>query len=340
MLFDVYVYNNPHNAWTYTKGYINAFQKLGMLGRPGDIVSWHNPNLQILFSTDSQFIVLIGPEHSRTEIFGTPAKRDAIRAWKKNTGKKLIGICYESSVDPFGCSAWARAGQPWLQQNVSKYGSRSYQCYSTNGMAEQYQCFDYVFTQDEVDVSWLRSQSVNAIWLPACVDADVFTPMVERPLNRAGFVGNVWWPRGDLCSFYPFKFDITSSPKAPFSDSNALDITRGLVLAYNQFNIAVNMRSPFAGVSMRTFELMACGIMPIVYQPAPDRTLNSGLFSGWDHVLWFCEWSPEDRKKISSYHTHMVANYDQTRQRGLLNRNLVLEKHTPAHRIQTIIQHL
>jgi hypothetical protein len=339
-LFDVYVYNNPHNAWTYTRGYINAFQKLGMLGRPGDIVSWHNPNLQDLFSTSSQFIVMIGPEHHRTEIFGTQAKCDAIRAYKKATGKKLIGICYESSADPFGCAAWARAGQPWLQQNVHKYGSGSYQCYSISGMAEQFQCFDYVFTQDEVDMSWLRQQGVNAHWLPACVDADVFTPMVEKPANRAGFVGNVWWPRDELYNFYPFKFDVVSAPKAPFNDSNALDIARGLANAYNQFNIAINMRSPFAGVSMRTFELMACGMCPIIYHPAPDRTMNIGLFLGWTHVAWFVEWSSEDQKKIAGYYNHMVANYEQTRQHGVENRNFVLEKHTPVHRINEIVSKL
>jgi len=337
MKFDVFVYNIPHNAWTYCRGYINAFQKMGLLNNAGDIHLWHNPaNYPALFSGPANFIVMIGPEHHRSQIFGTPEKRAAIQTLKRQTGKKLIAICYESSVDPFGADSWQRAGYPWLANNLFRYGSRSSQCYSTNGLIEQFRCFDYVFTQDEIDMRFFQNNKIVSHWLPACCDIDVFKPMVERPVNRAGFIGNVWWPREDLVKFYPFKFDIMTVPKTSFDSPDALGMATSLAQAFGSFNIGVNLRSPFAGVSMRTFELMACGICPILYHPAPDRVLNRGVFGDWPHVAWFTEWSPDDSKKIAGYYTHMVANYEQTRQHGIENRKLICEKHTPVHRINTI----
>jgi hypothetical protein len=338
-MFDIYVYNTPHNAWTYTQGYIRGFKKLGKLNKAGDITAWHNPaNHQALFNTQAEFIVMIGPEHHRSEIFGTPQKQASIQANKN--GKKLIAICYESSVDPFGQYAWAKAGIPWLLHNYYRYGSRTSQCYNTNKLDEQFKYFDYVFTQDEVDVKWFREHLVNAYWLPACADADVFKPLVDRPVNRAGFIGNVWWPRDELHKSYPFAFDIRTVEKAPFDAANAEDIASNLAKSYGSYAIGVNMRSPFAGVSMRTFELMACGIFPIVYEPAPDRVQNKALFAGWDHIVWFNEWSDADVKKVASNVNHLVTFYDQCRQRGAENRRLILDKHTPVHRIQEIIKHL
>jgi hypothetical protein len=164
--------------------------------------------------------------------------------------------------------------------------------------------------------------------------------MDGAPLNKAGFIGNAWWPREELIRFYPFPFDIVTVPKTEFSAPAIADVTLGLVQAYNRFNVAINMRSPFAGVSMRTFELMACGKYVITYRPAPDRAANIKLFDGWPHLAWFCEWSPSDQAKLLNYHTHLIANYAQTRQRGLENRQLILMGHTPAHRVSEIVSKL
>ena len=338
MKFNVYVFNIPHNAWTYTRGYLKAFQKMGLLHVGGDIHLWHDPaNHQKLFDSEAEVIVLIGPEHHRHNIFGPPSFRESILAHKRRTGKKLIAICYESSVDPFGVQAWAKAGYPWLREGYHKYGSRSSQCYSTDNLAEQFQCFDYVFTQDEVDMQWFKNQGINAHWLPACVDAEMFRPLVDKPVNKAGFVGNVWWPREELVSAYPFKFDFLTVPKAPYDQIAAEQTTTELARAFGSFSVAVNMRSPFAGVSMRTFELMACGVMPIVYESAPDRTSNKGLFAGWNHVHFFNEWSKQDAQKILDNVNHLFTFYNQTRERGMENRRLILEKHTPVHRIEQIL---
>ena len=338
MKFNVYVFNIPHNAWTYTRGYLKAFQQMGLLNIGGDIHLWHDPaNYPALFNNEAEYVVLIGPEHHRCNIFGSPQMRDAILVNKKRTGKKLIAICYESSVDPFGAQAWAKAGYPWLRDNYHKYGSRSSQCYSVDGLAEQFKCFDYVFTQDEVDVQWFRNQGINAHWLPACVDAEMFRPLIDKPANKAGFVGNVWWPREELVQNYPFKFDFLTVPKAPYDLPAAEQTTTDLVRAFGSYMVAVNMRSPFAGVSMRTFELMACAVMPIIYEPAPDRMQNKEIFAGWNHVHRFLEWSSQDAQKIRDNVNHLITHYEQTRERGQENRRLVLEKHTPRHRIEQII---
>jgi len=341
MKFDVYVFNIQYNAWTYTRGYINAFQKMDYLGKSGDIKLWHDPaNYQTLFDGPSEYIFMIAPEHHRAEIFGTQEKREAIMKLKKQTGKKLIGLIFESLVDPFGAKAWAKAGNKWLVDNYWRHPHQHALWQTTTNLAEQFKCFDCVFAQDEVDVNWLRDNGVNSSWIPACADSDMFKPMVEKPQNKAAFIGMLYWPRGDLIAAYPFGFDITSVPRASFDDPDCRNTTTALVNAFSSYLIGVNMKSPFGGITVRTFELMACGVLPIVTLPAPDRILSRKLLLEWGNVFTFDEWSLPDRDKIKSYHCHIIFHYDQSRQRGLENSKLILEKHTPVHRIQEIISHM
>jgi hypothetical protein len=163
--------------------------------------------------------------------------------------------------------------------------------------------------------------------------------MVEKPQNKAVFIGMLYWPRGDLIAAYPFGFDLVSVPRASFDDPDSSNTTAALVKAFSSYLIGVNMKSPFAGITMRTFELMACGVLPIVTLPAPDRIQSRNLLASWGNVFTFNEWSLEDRAKIQGYHCHIIGHYDQSRQRGLENNKLILKKHTPAHRIQEIISH-
>lgn len=337
MSFDVYVYNNPHNAWTYTNGYIQAFQALGLLGRSGDITSWHNQaNWENLFETPSTHIVMIGVEHHRFNIFGDVGRTNHFCSIKGKHGKKIIGITYESMSDPFGQAGWARAGYKWLSENYGKYGSRSIQCYTTDQLDKQFRCLDYAFVQDEIDELWLRHRGINAHWLPACIDADVFRPIVDKPEHAAAFIGNLWWPRDELHARYPFFFHRLTVPKANFNAGTIRTTIEGLVWAFSKYLVGVNMRSPFAGISMRTFEIMACGRMPIIFEPAPDRTKNKALLAGFPHAMWFNEFSPESTHTIKSHHTHVMAYPDETLRRGLACREFILQAHTPTHRIRTI----
>jgi hypothetical protein len=341
MQFDVYVWNTPYNAWTYTWGYATAFQKMGYLGKHGDLVSWYDPaNHQSLFDGPSDFIVMIAPEHHRHQIFGTPAQREAISSLKRQTGKRLLALVMESLDDPFGAKAWAKVGSSWLLAHYGQYLHGQAQSNTTTHLAEQFRCFDCVFAQDEVDVKWFKDNGINAAWLPSCADADVFKPMVEKPLNKAAFIGQPHWPRYEFIQAYPFKFDLVTVPRAAFDDPRCQGTTAELVKAFSSYLIGVNMRSPFAGVSTRTFELMACGALPIVALPAPDRTISRALLSSWDNVFTFDEWSLDDRRKIQSYYCHMIANYDQSRQRGLENSKIIQAGHTPAHRIKEIMAHV
>jgi hypothetical protein len=341
MKFDVYVWNTPFNAWTYTWGYVNAFRKMGYLGKNGDLESWYNPaNYQALFDGPSEYVVMLAPEHHRTQIFGTPEKREAIAKLKQQTGKRFLAFIMESLDDPFGARAWAKAGSTWLLDNYPKYLHKGAQSNSTTSLAEHFKCFDHVFAQDEVDVKWLNDNEIKSSWLPSCVDTDMFKPMVERPLNGAAFVGQPHWPRYEFIKLYPFAFELVSMQRAPYNDSTCESTTAALAKAFSSYAIGVNMRSPFAGISTRTFEIMACGSLPIVALPAPDRVLSRKLLAEWGNVFTFFEWSPEDAQKIRSYHCHILANYDQSRQRGLENSKIARDKHTPTCRIQEIISRL
>jgi hypothetical protein len=341
MLCDIYVFNIQYNSWNYTHGYVNALRKMGWLGKSGDLKAWHDPaSLQSLFDGPSDCVLMIAPEHHRAEIFGTPAKRDAIVRLKRQTGKKLVAIIFESLVDPFGARAWAKAGNPWILDNYWRHPHKAALWQTTTDLAEQFQCFDCVFAHDEVDAAWLKGNGVNAYWIPTCADADVFKPMVEKPQNKAAFIGMLYWPRGDLIAAYPFKFDLVTVPRAAFDDPRCQGTTAELVKAFSSYLIGVNMKSPFGGITVRTFELMACGALPIVTLPAPDRVCSRALLSSWDNVFTFDEWSLDDRRKIQSYYCHMIANYDQSRQRGLENSKIIQAGHTPAHRIKEMAAHL
>ena len=341
MKFDVYVWTTPYNAWTYTWGYVNAFEKMGYLGKNGDLASWYNQaSYQALFDGPSEYVVMIAPEHHRTQIFGTPEKREAIKKFKQQTGKKFIALVMESLDDPFGAKSWAAAGHKWLSDNYHRYLHNGAQSNSTTKLDEHFECFDYVFAQDEIDVEWLNNHGITSFWMPSCVDTDMFKPTTEKPQNKAAFVGQPHWPRYEFIKAYPFKFELVTMPRAAYTDPNCKDTTMALVKAFGSYLIGVNMRSPFAGVSTRTFELMACGVLPVVALPAPNRVLNRKLLAEWGNVFTFDEWSADDINKIRAYHCHITVNYEQSRQRGLENSRIVQEKHTPAHRIQEIIAHL
>jgi hypothetical protein len=307
---------------------------MNLLNKYGNITDWYNKdNYSKLFDTEADYIIMIGPEHHRDKIFNQKFNIS------KN-GKKVIGILYESIFDPFGYKSWKVNGYPWLSINYGKCGVASKICYSQVGVIEQFKSFDYIFTQDEVDMKIFNSNGLNSFFLPACVDTQIFKPTTNKPNREAGFVGNPWWPRNYFIKNYKHPLKIMTTPRQSNKDYESTKrATETLVSAFSSFLINFNLRSPFAGISMRTFEIMACARYPLIFQPAPDRKLYYKLFK--DIPMTFInEWSPQSIKKTREVHDYYLSHYDEAIKLGLKCRNLIESEHTPKHRINEILSRL
>ena len=181
--------------------------------------------------------------------------------------------------------------------------------------------FDYVFVGSRWAVEPLRRVNPNTFYLPFAYDPERVPYRPQDFRYDVAFVGSVYGDRRDLLARIASQFKINDYTK-PATPEEIGEIYSASKIVFN--------RPPPRGLdyNMRVFEALGCGSLLVT-----ERLPEDPLFTPGEHLATY-----EDGEHCMELIRHYLTSEQERACIAQRGRDVVMSRHTYAHRVLTVLQ--
>jgi glycosyltransferase involved in cell wall biosynthesis len=328
---DVVLQATGTHGWCASEGWVNTLKREGLLNRVfRPISAWgtekpmHDDGLfEYLRNPQSDVMLLLGFDWHSQPLHETSEWQER---WQQSQITKIAILqeCYSTEILK-SISGWEQQMHQAIRSTIS--------------------CVDGLICHHEPDVEFLKNIfniSLPITFLPFAIDSYYFKDdnLFERKLNRVIFRGNAsrifmsdaYKKRQTLLDVLSHHERVDLFPSNLFEDKQAFQIMQEYTTELSSYRIALNLPSISSTLTVRPFEIMACG--GLLLQNEIIGKQSKALFKDWDNIVYYDPASPNDL--ITKINT-LIKDERLTQTIAKNGYDLCHQKHTIECRINSIL---
>lgn len=200
--------------------------------------------------------------------------------------------------------------------------------YPYSQIQRQAKNYDFVFVSQKGTEEELRKEGINAFWSPMACDPEIHKKLDLEKIYDIGFVGTSGGvPRKfylqELRERYPNSF----IGKADYRMMS--NIYSQSKIGFHYIHCTSKHKNDF---SMRVFEIMSCGAMPLINKLSDGSLKELGFFDRKNIVIYH---NPKELFKLIDYY---LKNKEERQNIASEGHNLAITKHTYQRRLEEMFK--